>query len=227
MYSRKDSSNGLNVIFIAVATLIVIAGLSLLINSFSRSFSSIDVTGDITVGGKVDGKDVGGTHSKQISLDSDAFGRPNVNPPSIVNQDNVQLLSFTVDTDKVYYKFPIPHDYASGDIIFSIIWTNDGGTDDDGLAVKWQLDYQTASEGEQINGSHANSPKSAEDTYNGATGWLEHHSANMIIGAADFSGKACIFLKLSAVTPTGSDLTCEPHFIGMCFTYTAHNVDDS
>ena len=119
-------------------------------------------------------------------------------------------------------KFPIPPDYVSGDITFFVVWTNDGGADDDGLNAKWQLDYQTAAEGDAINGSHANSPKAIEDAYVGAVGWVEHHTAVMTIAAADFAGKLCIFLKFSAVTPAGAALTCEPHLIGVCYSYTAY-----
>ena len=70
-------------------------------------------------------------------------------------------------------------------------------------------------------GSHANSPKSVEDTYDSDLGWVEHHTEYMTIAEADFSGKLCIFAKLSAVTPVGEALTCEPHLIGMCYTNKA------
>lgn len=163
----------------------------------------------------------GGTYSKTFAIDADEFGRPFTNPPDVVDQDNLTLYSFTLNTDKMTYKFPVPTDYDSGAFEFMVVWTNDGGVDDNGLAVKWQLDYQVGDEGDVISGSHANSPKSTEDTYDSASGWVEHHTDWMSIAEADFSGKLCIFLKLSAVTPTGAALTCEPHLLGMCFRYTA------
>ena len=162
-----------------------------------------------------------GTFSKKVSIPAEEFGKPNTNPPGIVDQDNLTLYNFTLDTDQVTYKFPVPNDYAGGPIDFSILWTNDGGVDDNGLAAKWQLDYQVGGEGDVISGSHANSPKSTEDTYDSDLGWVEHHTSNMIIAAADFAGKLCIFLKLSAITPVGAALTCEPHLIGMCYIYRA------
>jgi len=162
-----------------------------------------------------------GTFSKTVSIPAEEFGLPNTNPPGIVDQDNLTLYKFTLDTDQVTFKLPVPGDYAGGNIDFSIIWTNDGGVDDNGKAAKWQLDYQVGGEGDVISGSHANSPKNTEDTYASASGWVEHHTGIMTIAVADFSGKLCIFLKLSAVTPTGAALTCEPHLSGMCFTYTA------
>ena len=163
----------------------------------------------------------GGTYEKTVAVPAEEFGKPYTNPPTVVNEVNLTLYRFTLNTDKMTYKFPVPSDYAEGDMKFYIIWTNDGGTDDKGKNVKWQLDYQVAHEGDVISGSHANSPKSVEDTYESDSGWVEHHSGIMTIGAADFAGKLCIYIKISAVTPTGTPLTCEPHLIGLCFTYTA------
>jgi len=157
-----------------------------------------------------------------FEIPADEFGRPNTNPPSVVDIDNVTLYSFTLNTDKMTLKFPVPSDYASGDITFFVVWTNDGGVDDNGKEVKWQLDYQTADEGDPINGSHANSPKVINDAYTSATGWIEHHTGIMTIAAADFAGKLCVLLKLSAITPDGVALTCEPQLIGLCYSYTAY-----
>jgi len=162
-----------------------------------------------------------GTYQKTISIPADQWGKPPTNPPTAVLQDNVILYAFTLNNDSLEYKFPIPDDYYGGDIDFSIIWTNDGGVDDNGKNAKWQFDYQTATEGDPVNGSHANSPKTVEDTYTSDTGWIEHHTGNMTIAADDFAGKLCILLKLSAVTPAGTALTCEPHLMGICFTYMA------
>ena len=160
-------------------------------------------------------------NSKTISVGADAFGRPNTNPPTVVDQDNLTLYSFTVNTDRVTYKFPVPFDYDGDPILFYVVWTNDGGTDDLNKWVKWQLDYQTAAEGDVVSGDHANSPKSVEDQYTSNSGWVECHSDVMEIQASDFAGKTCIFLKLMAVTAPDIVLSCEPHLIGLCFTYNA------
>uniref|UniRef100_A0A6M3M990 Uncharacterized protein n=1 Tax=viral metagenome TaxID=1070528 RepID=A0A6M3M990_9ZZZZ len=162
-----------------------------------------------------------GTFSKTVSVPAEEFGRPNTNPPDIVDQDNLTLYKFTLDTDLITYKLPVPSDWAGGDIKFWVVWTNDGGVDDNGKAAKWQLDYQIGDEGDAVSGSHANSPKSVEDTYDSDSGWVEHHTGYMAIAADDFSGKLCIYAKLSAVTPVGAALTCEPHLIGMCYTNRA------
>ena len=162
------------------------------------------------------------TEVKTIPIEADVFGRPNTNPPIVVDIDNLTLYAFTLNTDKMTLKFPVPWDYVSGDIIFNVYWTNDGGVDDNGKFAKWQLDYQVGTAGDVISGSHANSPKVVEDAYSSASGFVEEHTGDMTIAAADFAGKNCIFIKLSAITPAGTALTCEPHLIGMCYTYTAY-----
>jgi len=163
---------------------------------------------------------LGGTYNYIEAIPVESLGRPNTNPPTVVDQDNLTLLSFTVDTDKVTLKMPVPSDIAAGESLdFNVVWTNDGGVDDNGKNVKWQFDYQVGSEGDVISGNHANSPKTVEDTYDSALGWVEHDTAYISIPNADFLGKACIFIKISAITAPATVLTCEPHMIGICRRY--------
>ena len=78
-----------------------------------------------------------GTYHGINSIPADQFGRPNTNPPSIVDEDNVTLYKFTLNTDRATYKFIIPDIYAGGDVTIDIMWTNDGGADDNTKNVKW------------------------------------------------------------------------------------------
>ena len=119
------------------------------------------------------------------------------------------------------YKFPIPYDYVEGDMVFNVVWTNDGGVDDLNKNVQWRLEYQVGSEGDVISGFHANSPKAIVDAYTSNSGWVECHAGAMTIAAADFAGEQCIFLRLMAITAPAVVLTCDPHLVGMCYTYTA------
>lgn len=167
-----------------------------------------------------------GPFSKTVQIAADTFGRPNLNPPNVVDQDTLTLYSFTVDTDRMTYKFPIPYDYSRGNFDFYIIWTNDGGVDDLNKNVQWRLEYQVGDEGDVISGFHANSPKAIVDAYTSALGWVECHTGVMTIAAADFAGKQCVFLRLMAITAPAVILTCEPHLLGMCYTYLAkHDVN--
>ncbi len=154
-------------------------------------------------------------------LNAAALGRPNVDPPNIVIQDNVELLAFTVDTDRVFYDWDVPTEYDGGDLQIQAEWTNDGGVDDNGLDVKVQIDYQTYGEGDSLAGSHANSPKSIEDTYTSASGWIFHITGSMTIAAADFAGKHGVSMKISFVTPAGGALTGDPHLKGIQVFYAA------
>ena len=154
-------------------------------------------------------------------VNAGALGRPNLNPPDIVIQDNIELMSFTVDTDRVFFIWDIPNDYDGGPIALKVEWTNDGGVDDNGLDVKVQVDYQTYEPGDSVAGSHANSPKSIEDTYTSASGWIMHETGEMSIAAVDFAGKHGITMKVSFVTPAGGALTGDPHLIGIMIRYNA------
>ncbi len=153
------------------------------------------------------------------SIIAEKFAMPSSNSPAVIDQGNVTLYGFTLNTDNMTYKFLIPSDCYSGDIDFNIVWTNDGGTGDNGKEVKWQLDYQVFAEGDVIDGSHNNSPKSIEDAYTSDSGWVGHQSGAMTIAEADFAGKTGILLKLSAITPSGTPLTGEPSFLIMNYTY--------
>jgi len=142
-----------------------------------------------------------GTYIKSESIPADEFGRPNLSPPDVVDQDNVTLYAFTVNTDSMTFKFPTPADLARGsNLDFIVLWTNDNGVDDNGKNVKWQLSYQTGSEGDPVSGSHANSPKTVEDAYTSDAGSIECRAAPMTIANADFAGETCIYIKLMAIT---------------------------
>jgi len=160
-----------------------------------------------------------------LSIEAEALGKPAANNPTVVDQDNLTLYRFTVNTDYMTYKFPIPWELVTGENIqINFVWTNDGGVDDNGKEVKARIDYQTTAEGDVVSGNHANSPKTQNDTYTSASGWIEHHTDFMTIANTDFAGKECIYMKISFITPDGVALTCEPHLIGICLKYVAHKV---
>jgi len=164
----------------------------------------------------------GATYLKTISISADELGKPAANNPTVVDQDNLTLYSFAVNTDFLTYKLPTPSDYATGGLKLNAVWTNDGGTDDQNKNVRAQFDYQVSAEGEAVSGSHANSPKNVNDTYTSASGWISHHSDYVTIANADFGSDDCIFLKVSFVTAPETALSCEPHLVGICLQYIAY-----
>jgi len=146
-------------------------------------------------------------------------------PPTLVGQDDTGMLEFTVDNDYIYFNIEIPEDYAgSGGLDFRVVWTNDGGVDDNTKAVKVELSYQTTAFGDAISGHHGNSPKSYEDTYDSAAGHIMHRTNAMNIAHADISGKNYVHMVVMFVTPGGAALTSEPRMIGMSMSYTARQV---
>ncbi len=164
------------------------------------------------------------TYTKRVSLPAEVFGKAAATTPTIVTLDNLTLYAFTLNADLMTFKFSLPGDYDSGPLRFNVIWTNDGGADDNGLNVRWQFDFQVSTEGGILSGSHTDSPKTAEDTYLGAQGNVEMRTPFIEIPAEDFVGQECVFIKLTAVTPVGAALTCNPRLVGICFAYTASRV---
>ena len=164
----------------------------------------------------------GPTYVKTIAIQAEKMGKGAADNPTVIDQDNVTLYSFTLNTDFLTYKLPIPSDYATGDLGVNVVWTNGGGGGDSGKNVKAWFVYQIAAEGDPVDGNHPNSPMTVEDTYTSAAGWIEHHSDYATIDEADFAGKFCVYIKLSFVTPVGTALSCEPHLIGVCLRYNAY-----
>jgi len=154
-------------------------------------------------------------------LPAENIGRSQANTPVIVENDNLQYLSFAMG-DEVFIKFPVPTNYVSGGVIITPVWTNDGGVDDLNKDVKCQIDYQVAATGEATDGNHANSPRSQEDTYTSVAGWIEHRFEGITIPDAEIDIMECIFIKLSFIAPVGVALTCNPHLIGICLTYLGY-----
>lgn len=162
------------------------------------------------------------TYEKFVHLPTGLLGRANISPPTIVVQDNVKLLAFTVNTERFFYTWRIPNDYAGGDLDIYFHWTNDGDTDDLNKNVRAQVDYQVFSDGDSIAGSHASSPKNVNDAYTSALGWIFHTTGAMTIAAADFAGEHMVAMKGSFVTAPATVLSCEPHLVALMLGYTAY-----
>jgi len=166
--------------------------------------------------------ETGATYTNTVSIAADELGKPAANNPNVIDQDNLTLYSFTVNTDFMTYKLPVPSDYGSGGLKFNVVWTNDGNVNDLNKNVRAQFDYQVSSTGDVVSGSHANSPKNVNDSYTSAAGWIECYSDFVTIADGDFETDDCIYVKVSFVTAPDTVLTCEPHLIGVCLQYTAY-----
>lgn len=160
-------------------------------------------------------------YQKLVNMPVESLGRPNTNPPDVIDQANLRLLKFAVNTDSVSIKMVKPYDWVTGALELGVVWTNDGGVDDLNKNVRVQMDYQTGSEGDVIDGSHTNSPKNVNDAYVSNAGWVECHTDFMTMAQADFENEQCIYCKFSFVTAPDTILSCEPHMIGICVRYNA------
>ena len=128
------------------------------------------------------------------------------------------------DTESVFLNWEIPGDYAGGDLEIMIHWTNDGGVDDNGKNIRWQVNYQTVADDGSIAGDHANSPEVIDDTYTSATGHLFHTTVMAAVAAADLVGVHEVHIRLTALIAAPVQLTGESQFIAMMLVYDAWSV---
>lgn len=165
------------------------------------------------------------TITRRQLIPASNFGKNPDNPPAIGIYGICQALKFTVDTDKAYYKLPIPDDYAGGDLSIRVAWTRSTtGSDESGKTVKWQLKY-LAINGIDENCNSGESTLSIQDTYDSAstTDQIVYRTDAMIIPSTDFSTDELIIIELMAITPTGTALS-KPACIGLAVFYTAYQV---
>ena len=166
--------------------------------------------------------ELGGHFLRQYELSVPSIVKGPTNPPTSVDQDNLILYKFTLDTDKIAFTFEEPYDYDEihGEgIDIHVLWTNDGGVDDNGKTVKWQLAYQVGNAGDVISGTL--DTLTVQDTYTSDLGWVLHTTDYVTIPYAHFKDKHEIFILLMAITPTGTQLSCEPHFAAIHLEYEA------
>ena len=163
------------------------------------------------------------TYTKQVHIGVGTFKIPAAGAPNVQVQDNTVMFSFNQnDTEDAYLSWRVASDYAGGDLTISIHWTNDGGTDDNGKNVLWEVNYQSMTDGDAVSGSHANSPKTAADTYTSASGRIFHTTPDMVIAAADFASKMQINFQLTALAAAPTQLTGESQFVSMMLSYKAY-----
>jgi len=169
-------------------------------------------------------KDVGATYTKHEHIDLGLFKIPAAATPNIVAQDNAIIFFFNQNgSEHVHLRWPKgARNYAGGDLKIFAHWTNDGGVDDNGKNVRWEISYQVVTSGGSIAGNHANSPKTINDTYTSDTGHLEHTSPAATIAAADFASAHGIIMKFTAIVPADTALTGEAGLLGFALEYEAY-----
>jgi len=168
-------------------------------------------------------KQIDDTRPHGDHIPAEKFGRPNTNPPDVVTVDNTLMLEFDVDTDIVHYKWEVSPHYVPGtDIVLLFHWTNDTGLDDNGKKIRIQVEYLAVTDGDVLSGSHANSPRTIDDTYTSDLGSVFHTTGNLTIPAADFAGKHEIQFKVMFVTAPATELTGKPRLESMHMDHTEY-----
>lgn len=165
------------------------------------------------------------TYTRYVHLNTAHFKIPAAGAPAVNVQDNTVMLGFNQnDSESIFMSWAVPTDYAGGDLSMTIHWTNDGGVDDNGKNVRWEINYQTVvSPGGSIAGDHANSPKLLNDTYTSATGHLEHTTGTATIAAADFALAHHVHIRLTALVAAATQMTGDSQFLEMELEYTAYS----
>lgn len=153
------------------------------------------------------------------------------NPPG--QQADVEVIGdtivaeFTLNTDSAYRIFKIPSSYVSG-AAFHVHWTKQSGTGGNGnqfgKSVRWRITYKVFQSSVSTAGdiSTAGTVLNLDDTYDdaGSTTRLVHRTADA--NATGFVAGYYLGVKLEAVTPTGTPMTCEPALISMDLTFTEY-----
>jgi hypothetical protein len=153
------------------------------------------------------------------------------NPPG--QQPNVAVIGetivaeFTPNTDSAYRIFKIPGSFFASPA-FHVHWTKESGIGGNGNqfgnSVRWRITYKvfqsTPTTADDIN--VAGTVIDLDDTYDdsGSTTRLAYRTAS--VAAAGFVAGYYLSVKLQAVTPAGTALTCEPALISMDLTFSEY-----
>jgi len=167
-----------------------------------------------------------GTRTAHEHWTASELGKNVTNPPVVDHFGICKVLKFTVNTDKISYKFLIPDDYASGDLLIHINWTRSTtGTDESGKTVKWQVKNLVINGTSEEIASGENTD-AIQDVYDSSstTDKICYQSGNITIAAAEFSAEELIIMEIMAVTVDSGVALSEPALVSLGFEYTAYKV---
>jgi len=166
------------------------------------------------------------TFTEHIHIPASELGRNVTNPPIVNSYGICKVAEFTVDTDKVKYKWLVPTNYASGDITVHVNWTRSTtGDDESAETVKWQI-KNLAINGTSEEVATGENTDAVQDAYTSSstTDKIGYETDPITIAAAEFAIGEIILFEIMAVTvDSGTPLT-EPALISLGFTYTAYKV---
>ena len=166
------------------------------------------------------------TYTKHVHITASELGKNVTNPPVVNDYGICKVAEFTVNTDKAYYKFFVPHDYASGNILVHLNWTRSTtGDDESGETVKWQI-KNLAINGTSEEVASGEATDAVQDAYTSSStsDKICYETDNITITAAEFEMDDIILMEIMAITvDSGTPLT-DPALISLGIIYTANRV---
>ena len=168
-----------------------------------------------------------GTYTEHIHITSSELGKNVTNPPVVDHYGITKVAEFTVNTDKVSYKYLIPLTYASGDLSIHLNWTRSTtGGDESGKTVKWQVKNLV------INGTSENcnsgeiTNDAIQDVYDASstTTQIVYQTESITIGSAEFTNGELLIIEIMAVTVDSGVALSEPALVSIGFEFTSNKV---
>ena len=167
-----------------------------------------------------------GTRTQHVHWTASELGKNKTNPPAVNQYGICKVVEFTVNTDKVHYKFLVPDDYASGDFLIHINWTRSTtGSDESGKTVKWQIKNLVIN-GTSDEWATGENTDTVQDVYDSSseTDKIVYETGDMTIAAAEFSAEELVILEIMTVTVDSGVALSEPALVSLGYNYTAHKV---
>lgn len=150
-------------------------------------------------------------------ISASELGKNPKNPPISDTYGITGVLEFGLNGDQAQYKYPLPPDYAGGDITVHFHWTKSTANDDQsGKHVKWQLKYLMI-DGETENCNSGESTDSVEDEYESAvtTTQIVYKTESITIADDSFIPHDILIMQIMAITPAGAALDDAPALVAI------------
>ena len=168
-----------------------------------------------------------GTFTRHVHWTASNLGKNVTHPPVVDHYGITKVLKFTVNTDKVSYKWLIPDDYASGDLTLHINWTRSTtGTDESTDTVNWQVKNLVVNGTSEEIAAGENTDDTIQDAYTSSstTDKICYETEDITIAAGEFSAGELLIMEIMAITVGSGTPLSEPAIISVGLHYTAYRV---
>ena len=141
---------------------------------------------------------------------------------TVVVNNALMVLAFTLNNDSAYRQFKIPSNYT-GDAAFHVHWTKTSNANESGKNVRWKVSY-VAFEGHAGAGLGNATPTviEVEDTYESSETTSRYIYCTPNIAMAGIEAGYYVSMKIEAVTPVGTPMASEPGLFSLDQTFTEY-----